>query len=149
MEKPQRIKNEAELLAWARSWVPKQPSGSVIGLRGVLGAGKTAFVRACVHALGGRPADVSSPTYVLVHSYALKHPPFKNLVHVDGYRLKAGSHVELGLEQDVGAPDTLTFVEWSERFLGLKFDAVISFEIGKGTERTLRIQSEQRHAADF
>jgi len=142
MEKPQRIKNEAELLAWARSWVSKQPSGSVIGLRGVLGAGKTTFVRACVHALGGRPTDVSSPTYVLVHSYALNHSPFKNIVHVDGYRLKAGSHVELGLEQYVGAPETLTFVEWPERFSELEFDTVISFEIGKGTERTLRIQNE-------
>jgi len=142
MEKPQRIKNEAELLAWARSWVLKQPSGSVIGLRGVLGAGKTAFVRACVHALGGRPTDVSSPTYVLLHSYELNHSKFKNIVHVDGYRLNAGSHVELGLEQYAGAPETLTFVEWPERFIGLKFDTVISFEIGEGTERSLRIQYE-------
>lgn len=142
MEKPQRIKNEAELLVWARTWVSGQRPGSIFGLSGELGAGKTTFVRACVHALGGRSTVVSSPTYVVVHHYVLNHPKIKNIIHVDGYRLKAGSHLELGLEQYVGAPKTLTFVEWPERFVGLKFDKVLSFKIGKGTERTLRVQNE-------
>ncbi len=141
MERPQRIKNEVELLTWARSWVPKQRSGSIIGLRGKLGAGKTAFVRACVKALGGDPRDVSSPTYVTVHRYELNQSRIKHIIHVDGYRLEAGSHAQLGLDHYIGALATLTFVEWPERFPQLDFNTVISFEIGKGTERTLRIQN--------
>src|SRR5829696_6015892 len=70
--------------------------GTFLLLHGDLGAGKTAFVRGLAAGLGGDPADVSSPTFVLIQHYKGRTP----LVHVDLYRLERGAAVDdLGLEE--------------------------------------------------
>lgn len=86
------------------------PGGSLILLRGPLGAGKTTLVRYLARALGfgGR---VTSPTYTLMHTYPT---PRGNLLHVDVYRLpEAAAVYDLGFEE---ARETayLTVVEWGD-----------------------------------
>src|SRR5438132_10783746 len=58
--------------------------GAVVGLVGPLGAGKTQLVRAIAKGLGiDNPAQVSSPTFVLIQEYEARLP----IYHFDAYRL--------------------------------------------------------------
>jgi tRNA threonylcarbamoyladenosine biosynthesis protein TsaE len=88
--------------------------GEVVLLFGELGAGKTAFVRGLARGLGADPADVASPTFVLLTSY----PGRLTLHHADLYRLRGdGDERELGLEELPG-PRGVLAVEWAERLSG-------------------------------
>lgn len=87
--------------------------GDVVALAGDLGAGKTALVQGAARALGVT-LPVTSPTFVLV-----KHLPAPvPVVHVDVYRLERLGHVD-DLDEDVFAPDVVTFVEWADRIAHL------------------------------
>lgn len=65
--------------------------GDIVAIEGELGAGKTQLVRAIAAGLGLDPAQVSSPTFVIVTEYARPaspHTPARcPLVHADAYRL--------------------------------------------------------------
>lgn len=82
--------------------------GDVVSLAGELGAGKTCLVQGVARALH-IDARVTSPTFVLVKTYAATLP----LVHVDVYRLDQLQDV-LDLGDEVFAPDHVTFVEWGD-----------------------------------
>jgi tRNA threonylcarbamoyladenosine biosynthesis protein TsaE len=85
--------------------------GEVVLLSGDLGAGKTAFVRGIARGIGVDPAEVASPTFVLLTAY----PGPLTLHHADLYRLEAsGADRELGLEELPG-PRGVLAVEWAER----------------------------------
>ncbi|MBN4016643.1 tRNA (adenosine(37)-N6)-threonylcarbamoyltransferase complex ATPase subunit type 1 TsaE [Rhodospirillaceae bacterium AH-315-P19] len=86
--------------------------GDVIGLGGELGAGKTAFARAFIHArAGGVKEDVPSPTFTLAQIYDLAEFP---VWHFDLYRLsKAEDAVELGIEDAFA--DGVSLIEWPGR----------------------------------
>jgi len=86
------------------------PAGSLLLLRGPLGAGKTTLVRYLARALGfgGR---VTSPTYTLMHTYPT---PAGDLLHVDVYRLPEATAIyDLGFEE-ARENAYLTAVEWGE-----------------------------------
>jgi tRNA threonylcarbamoyladenosine biosynthesis protein TsaE len=92
------------------------PADAFLTLSGDLGAGKTTWVRALATAIGIDPAEVTSPTFGLVHEYVCPRPrtPWR-LVHVDAYRL--GGPYEL---DSIGWDDLLDgggwiVVEWPER----------------------------------
>jgi tRNA threonylcarbamoyl adenosine modification protein YjeE len=86
--------------------------GDCVALEGGLGAGKTTFVRACVEALGGRPDDVASPTFVLLHTYATPRGP---VFHLDAYRLHSGEDLESIGFDELLAQDGFVFLEWASR----------------------------------
>jgi tRNA threonylcarbamoyladenosine biosynthesis protein TsaE len=85
--------------------------GTVIGLIGPLGAGKTRLARAIATALGVDPLAVSSPTFVLIHEYEGHLPVY----HFDAYRLDGPEPFEaLGVAEywDAGG---VCLVEWADR----------------------------------
>lgn len=89
---------------------PVLKEGDVIALEGNLGAGKTEFCRALIHALG-YAEDVPSPTFTLVQVY--DSLPLA-VWHVDLYRLEKREEVyELGLEEAFDS--ALTLIEWPDR----------------------------------
>ena len=86
-------------------------AGDVVLLSGTLGAGKTAFVRGLARGLGLGAADVSSPTFTLIHEYRGGR---LTLFHVDLYRLSSASADDLGL-QELGVDDGVLAIEWPDR----------------------------------
>jgi tRNA threonylcarbamoyladenosine biosynthesis protein TsaE len=86
-------------------------AGDFLGLRGELGAGKTALVRAIARGIGAADGEVSSPTFAILNRY---QGTALVLHHADLYRLEtrdelyATGYFEL---MDEGA----VAVEWIDR----------------------------------
>jgi tRNA threonylcarbamoyladenosine biosynthesis protein TsaE len=83
--------------------------GTLLLLRGPIGAGKSVLVRGVAAALGIEKFR-GSPTFNLVHEYTSG----RSFFHVDLYRLGEIESEELGLEEYV-RPDSVVAVEWADR----------------------------------
>ena len=90
--------------------------GTVVGLIGPLGAGKTRLVQAVATALGVPYGSVTSPTFVLVNEYTGGRMP---IYHFDTYRLKDDDEfLNLGPDEYFDS-NGITFVEWADRVTSL------------------------------
>ena len=97
----------------------------LVGLDGELGAGKTTLAAATLKALGVH-SRITSPTYGLVHPYAVNlndSGAAVDVLHVDLYRLQQPVELdELDLLADAsttpGAGGRLLLVEWLENACG-------------------------------
>ena len=98
-------------MAVARELAATLSAGDVVLLSGTLGAGKTAFVRGLAAGLGVNPADVSSPTFTIVHEYRGGRLV---LYHADLYRLERTATEDIGLEE-MGVKDGVLAIEWPDR----------------------------------
>jgi tRNA threonylcarbamoyladenosine biosynthesis protein TsaE len=87
-------------------------TGTVVGLIGELGAGKTVFAQGLALGLGVGPDEyVSSPSFTLVNQYSGRVPVF----HIDTYRLTdAADMVALGYE-DYFDPNGVAMIEWADK----------------------------------
>lgn len=91
--------------------------GDVVLLSGPLGAGKTAFVRGAVAALGAE-GPVQSPTFVVGRTYPAARPGGVTVHHLDLYRLgdELDPDDQITIEPYL-EPGAVTFVEWPEAAL--------------------------------
>jgi tRNA threonylcarbamoyladenosine biosynthesis protein TsaE len=86
--------------------------GSIIALVGGLGAGKTHWTKGLVAALGST-AEVTSPTFGLVHEYPGGTLP---VFHFDFYRLTSAEELlELGWDEYLEAGGVIV-AEWADKF---------------------------------
>lgn len=111
--------------------------GKVIALFGDLGMGKTAFVRGMA-AGRGLTAEVSSPTFALVHEYGGQPP----LVHFDMYRITGWEDLYTTGFFDYLDQGAILAVEWSEHIENaLPDDAIrVTFEALGDTDRRITIE---------
>jgi tRNA threonylcarbamoyladenosine biosynthesis protein TsaE len=131
-------KSPAETEAIGRQFAEQIGVGSVLALKGDLGSGKTVFVKGLVAGLGSS-ADVTSPTFTIVHEYQGGRVP---IYHFDFFRLENRESVErLGLD-DYFFGDGVSLIEWADRFPELIPQQArwIMFEIKSENERTIIIQ---------
>jgi len=84
--------------------------GDVIGLRGDLGSGKTAFVRGLARGLAVGEEDISSPSFVIVAEHRGRLP----LYHIDLYRLDPKAE-DVEALRDVVYGRGVSAIEWVER----------------------------------
>jgi tRNA threonylcarbamoyladenosine biosynthesis protein TsaE len=99
--------------AFAKEYIS---DGSLVVLRGELGAGKTQFAKGIAHCFGLREDEISSPTYALVNEYVLSVNGIEKLYHLDCYRFeKPEELIELGVEEYLYPKKAVTIVEWPER----------------------------------
>ena len=115
----------------------KVVKGSVISLRGSLGAGKTVFAKGFAEGLGITEAIVS-PTFTLVQEYdgVLK------MYHLDLYRLSGEDEFESMGGEDFLYPDGVTMIEWSEKIEDMLPDNTIfiNITIDKDLKRIIDIK---------
>ncbi len=106
----------------AQTFVESLTSGDkacVVALQGDLGAGKTAFSQAVGRALKVAE-NMHSPTFVIMKVYGIDYKGFKNLIHIDAYRLEKESELlHLGWEELIREPENLVLIEWPENVPGL------------------------------
>jgi tRNA threonylcarbamoyladenosine biosynthesis protein TsaE len=111
--------------------------GSVVALRGTLGAGKTCFARGIARGLGVEEA-VTSPTYTILCEYRGRLP----LYHIDAYRLGGDDDFSaLGGEEYLYGRG-VSVIEWSERIpRSLPADAIfVGIAIGDGGKREITLE---------
>lgn len=103
---------ETQLEAWGRSIGEEAERPLVLGLRGVLGAGKSVLARAIARG-AGVTGPMPSPTFNLVYRY---EPEAGGVVHhLDLYRLEDAEEVwELGW-RELGEGDEIVLIEWPQR----------------------------------
>ena len=104
------LPDEAATACLARRLVPLLRPGDFVALIGDLGAGKTAFARALIQALGVAE-EVPSPTFPLVQTY---ESPIGRVWHFDLYRVGHPEELtELGWDEALGAG--IVLAEWPAR----------------------------------
>jgi len=87
----------------------------VIGLEGELGGGKTTFLQGFAKGLGIKER-ILSPTFVILKRFKIKDLRFKNLYHIDCYRIeKPKELLNLGFKKIISNPENIVVVEWANR----------------------------------
>lgn len=109
---------ETDLYAekFLRTLEKRNDKATIVGLSGDLGSGKTTLTKALAKSLGIE-GEIVSPTFVIAKFYDIPSDPrWKQLVHVDAYRIESVEEVRpLRLTQTFADPENLVIVEWPEQ----------------------------------
>ena len=104
-----------------------------------MGAGKTTFITAVLHAMGIEEVD-GSPTYSLVNSY--ESPMYGKIYHFDLYRIEDEIEaLDIGIEEMLYSGG-MCFIEWPEKINNLLPDNVIWSYIRTNEDNTRTITVE-------
>jgi tRNA threonylcarbamoyladenosine biosynthesis protein TsaE len=108
----QRAETPEAMLELGRQAAAAVRPGDVIALIGGLGAGKTHWTKGLVAGIGSA-AEVTSPTFGLVHEYPGGRLP---IFHFDFYRLESAEElIALGWDEYLEANGVIV-AEWGDRF---------------------------------
>jgi tRNA threonylcarbamoyladenosine biosynthesis protein TsaE len=114
--------------------------GTLLALRGPLGAGKTQLAKGVAEGLGVSTV-VNSPTFVLMN----EHVGRLRLYHVDAYRLADSEEAVAAGLLDERELDGVTVIEWADRLDGwLPLDR-LEIELMPGTGPSERLVRWQAH----
>jgi tRNA threonylcarbamoyladenosine biosynthesis protein TsaE len=105
------VPDEAAAAAVAARFAANVAPPCVIWLEGDLGAGKTLFARAFVHALGYE-GYVKSPSYGLLETYRVSG---LQVLHLDLYRIEDPEELEFLALRDLFDETSVLLVEWPDR----------------------------------
>lgn len=112
-------------------------SGTVVALFGGLGMGKTAMVRGIARGLKLN-AEVSSPTFALVHDYGGTPP----LVHFDMYRISGWEDLCTTGYYDYLDAGAILVIEWSENVEGALPENTLRIRISAESDDVRLIERE-------
>lgn len=116
-----------------------EKNARIIALEGHLGSGKTTFIQGLAEGLGVRE-NVLSPTFLILKQFFLKSGKYKNLYHIDAYRLKNPEEiVELGFKDLINDPENIIVIEWADKIRKIlpKNAIWIKFENLEGNKRKI------------
>jgi len=99
-----------ETLEFGRDFAKKLKAGSVVSLRGSLGAGKTVIAKGIAEYLNITEAIVS-PTFTILQEYEGD----RALYHMDLYRISGCDEFEMMGGEEMLYGDGITLIEWSEK----------------------------------
>lgn len=128
-------KSEKETEEIGRKVAEAVKKGSVISLRGSLGAGKTVFAKGFAKELGITEAIVS-PTFTLVQEYEGR----EKMYHLDLYRLSGEDEFESMGGEDFLYSDGITLIEWSEKIENMLPDSTIFINITINEDLTRSVE---------
>lgn len=106
------LKTPQETWQWGQALATTLAAGDVVALCGPLGAGKTQATKGIVAGLGSA-ADVTSPTFTLVHEYRDGRLP---VFHFDFYRHERPEAVLAAGWDDILDEPGVVVVEWADLF---------------------------------
>ena len=115
--------------------------GSIVLLRGDLGAGKTTMVKGIAEGFQAAKADdVTSPTFTLIHEY---RGPAVTLFHIDLYRIDTQRELDTLALDDLMSPKSILLIEWGEKFarFAKERDVEIAIEQRMEDERLISVSS--------
>ena len=115
--------------------------GTIVLLRGDLGAGKTTMVKGIAEGFQAAKADdVTSPTFTLIHEY---RGPAVTLYHIDLYRIDTQRELDTLALDDLMTPQSILLIEWGEKFdrFAKERDVEIAIEHKGGDERLVLLRS--------
>ncbi|MBO8427901.1 MAG: tRNA (adenosine(37)-N6)-threonylcarbamoyltransferase complex ATPase subunit type 1 TsaE [Firmicutes bacterium] len=133
--------NLNETLELGKKIAPYLFKGSVITLKGDLGAGKTSFTKGVGFGLGIKE-EIISPTFNILKCYF--HKPI-NMYHIDAYRLEdvPSENKNIGLDEIIEG-DGITLIEWDEfikEYIDYNESLNIKITINKDNTRNFEISS--------
>jgi len=104
-----------ETLSLGKTLAGLLKKGSVVALKGPLGAGKTYFAKGIAMALGVKDA-VTSPSYTIVSEYdgVLQGNTIK-IFHIDAYRLAGNDDFSAIGGEEMIFGNGISIIEWCER----------------------------------
>lgn len=125
-----------------RRYAEELKPGSIVGLKGNLGTGKTQFVKGICEYFGVNDI-VNSPTFILVNEYNGKSRDGEGIkiYHFDLYRLKSAAELEVIGFDEYLSPVSIVLIEWSEiaeEYLNRKIDKVLLEYGAKDDERIIK-----------
>ncbi len=128
---------ENELIEWGEKLGASARAPTVLALSGDLGSGKTTLAKAICRGYGVT-AEVTSPTYALVHQYEAAR---SSVYHIDLYRLQNPKELtNIGWDEIVGG-HSLIIVEWpaiaGERLPRDHVPIALAYEEGNPDHRIL------------
>jgi len=117
-------------------------TAKIVALTGELGSGKTTFVQGFFRGLGIRKR-ATSPTFVIFRRFTFHVSGFKNLYHVDAYRIKKPKELNaLGFGDILKNPQNIVLVEWAEKIKRILLRNALWLKFrhgGKENERAISI----------
>jgi tRNA threonylcarbamoyladenosine biosynthesis protein TsaE len=117
-------------------------TGTIVLLRGDLGAGKTTMVKGIAEGFNAAQAEeVTSPTFTLIHEY---RGPQVTLFHIDLYRIDTQRELDTLALDDLMTPQSILLIEWGEKFgrFAKERDVEIAIEHKGADERAIRIEKQ-------
>ena len=130
-----RALSEPEIIEYGKMLAGELSPGSVVGLVGDLGSGKTTLTRGIALGLGIEER-VLSPTFTLINEYMGGRLP---LYHFDEYRLDSPYDMEqLGYEEYFFGRGA-TVVEWADKFPELLPDGAIMIYLSQAPGADARL----------
>lgn len=118
----------------------------VIALTGELGGGKTTFVQGFARALGVKE-KILSPTFVILKKFTIYDLRFRNLIHVDAYRLDNEKEIlTLGWEGILRDNKNIIIVEWADRVQKILPKQYIHISFEFVDEKTRKIKKDVRYS---
>ncbi|HLG96222.1 MAG TPA: tRNA (adenosine(37)-N6)-threonylcarbamoyltransferase complex ATPase subunit type 1 TsaE [Bryobacteraceae bacterium] len=150
--------SEEETIALGEKLATEFPAKAAVLLIGNLGAGKTTLAKGIVKGLGAAdPAEVSSPTFTLIHEYSPGvheyspgvHEYSPGVYHIDLYRLETPAEAAtLGLDE-IFDRDAVVLIEWGEKFLPLMPEDRIEIRLRATGENSREIEVVEHQEAAF
>src|SRR5215472_11661714 len=116
--------------------------GTIVLLRGDLGAGKTTLVKGIAEAFqAAEPDSVTSPTFTLIHEY---RGPRVTVYHIDLYRVDTLRELDTLALDDLMGANSILLIEWGEKFerFARERDVEIAIEHRSSDARTVRIEGK-------
>lgn len=114
---------------------------TILAFFGDLGVGKTTMTKELAGELGVSASTILSPTFVIMKKYKTNDQKFKNLIHIDAYRLDDTKDLKvLGWEDFIKDKENLIVIEWSEKIKEALPKNTFNLELGhkNDTTRTLK-----------
>lgn len=128
------VKTEPGLIHAAKQLIAEFPASRIFALYGLMGAGKTTFIKAVCLELGVMDI-VQSPTFSIINEY--KTGEGNSIFHFDFYRIKKTEEVfDIGYEEFIYS-GSYCFIEWPELIESMLPEDTIRIRITGDKQRVI------------